>query len=94
MQFDEFMAEIETEAHAQGPEALAELEAFRAHFAQVRTLQLLDRLQRVIRPAYLPKWLITPIPALDDDPPIKRIGSGDTQSVERLLSGLEDPGAS
>jgi hypothetical protein len=72
MQFDEFMAEIEAEAHAEGPDAVAELEAFRAHFAQARTL-------------------ITPIPALDDDPPTKRIGSGDMQAVERLLSGLGIP---
>jgi len=34
--FDDFIAEIEAEAHAEGPGALAELEAFRCWFAQDR----------------------------------------------------------
>jgi transcriptional regulator with XRE-family HTH domain len=36
--FDDFMAELEAEARAEGPEALAELEAFRLHFSLARQL--------------------------------------------------------
>lgn len=36
--FDEFMAELEAEARAEGPEAVAELEAFRLHFSLARQL--------------------------------------------------------
>ncbi len=62
MQFDDLIAEIEAEARAEGPEAVAELEAFRAHFSRARV--------------------------------VERMASGDIRSVERLLSGIEDPGAS
>jgi len=55
---------------------------------------LVERLARVIRPSYIPVWLSKPIPALDDDKPIDRIAQGDLRSVARLISGLEDPGAS
>jgi len=34
--FDDFLAEIEAEAQAEGPEAVAELEAFRLHFSLAR----------------------------------------------------------
>lgn len=37
MRFTDFMAEIEAEAHAEGPDAVAELEAFREHFEVRRT---------------------------------------------------------
>jgi ribosome-binding protein aMBF1 (putative translation factor) len=36
--FDEFIAEIEAEARTEGPEAVAELEAFRLHFSLARQL--------------------------------------------------------
>jgi hypothetical protein len=55
---------------------------------------LVERLARVIRPAYIPVWLSKPIPALNDDKPIDRIAKGDYRAVARLISGLEDPGAS
>lgn len=60
----------------------------------VELSSLVERLARVIRPTYIPVWLNKPIPALDDDKPIERIASGDYRSVARLISGLEDPGAS
>lgn len=59
----------------------------------VELSSLVERLARVIRPAYIPVWLNKPIPALDDDKPIERIASGDYRSVARLISGIEDPGA-
>src|ERR1700722_12580971 len=55
---------------------------------------LVERLARVIRPTYIPVWLNKPIPALDDDKPIDRTAHGHYRSVARLISGLEDPGAS
>jgi transcriptional regulator with XRE-family HTH domain len=55
---------------------------------------LVERLARVVRPTYIPVWLSKPIPALDDDKPIDRIAKGDYRAVARLISGLEDPGAS
>ncbi|HSZ68849.1 MAG TPA: hypothetical protein VK756_00665 [Solirubrobacteraceae bacterium] len=55
---------------------------------------LVERLARVIRPTYIPIWLSKPIPALDDDKPLDRIARGDYRAVARLISGLEDPGAS
>lgn len=36
--FDDFIAEIEAEARAEGPQAIAELEAFRLHFSLARQL--------------------------------------------------------
>ena len=36
MRFTDFMAEIEAEAQAEGPEAVAELDALRRHFASIR----------------------------------------------------------
>jgi hypothetical protein len=55
---------------------------------------LVERLARVIRPTYIPVWLSKPIPALDDDKPIDRIAKGDYRAVARLISDLEDVGAS
>ena len=45
-------------------------------------------------PSYIPAWLSKSNPALDSDKPIDRIAQGDYRSVARLISGLEDPGAS
>lgn len=36
--FDDFIAELEAEARAESPEAVAELEAFRLHFSLARQL--------------------------------------------------------
>lgn len=55
---------------------------------------LVERLARLIRPTYIPVWLSKPVPLLDDEKPIDRIAAGDYRSVAKLISGLEDPGAS
>jgi len=60
----------------------------------VELSSLVERLARVIRPTYIPVWLNKPVPALDDDKPIDRIAQGDYRAVARLISGIEDPGAS
>jgi DNA-binding XRE family transcriptional regulator len=36
--FDDFLKELEAEAQAEGPDAVAELEAFRLHFSLARQL--------------------------------------------------------
>ena len=60
----------------------------------VELSSLVERLARVIRPTYIPVWLNKPIPALDEDKPIDRIAAGDYRAVARLISGIEDTGAS
>jgi len=45
--FDEFIAELEAEALAQGPEAVAELDAFRLHFSLARQLGAQRRAQHL-----------------------------------------------
>ena len=101
MHFEDFIAELEAEAQAEGPAAVAELAAFRHAFAAERRRHrtscpssLVARLARVIHPTRIPRWLNTPIPALDGDTPIERIAADDHESVARLISSLEDPGAS
>ena len=45
--FEDFINEIEAEARAQGPEAVAELEAFRLHFSLARQLAAQRRAQHL-----------------------------------------------
>lgn len=45
--FEDFMAEVEAEAQAEGPEAVAELEAFRLHFSLARQLAAQRRSQHL-----------------------------------------------
>jgi hypothetical protein len=54
---------------------------------------VLERLVRVIRPTYIPAWLNQPTDLLDSDTPTERIAAGDYRAVARLISGLEDTGA-
>jgi hypothetical protein len=61
---------------------------------QAELSSLVERLARVIRPTYIPVWLNKPITALDEDKPIDRIAAGDYRAVARLISGIEDTGAS
>lgn len=55
---------------------------------------IVDRLPRVMRPDYIPVWLAKPIEALDDEKPIDLIARGEYRRVARIISELEDPGAS
>ena|SRR5829696_7941008 len=45
--FEDFIAELEAEARAEGPEAVAELEAFRLHFSLARQLAAQRRAQQL-----------------------------------------------
>lgn len=51
---------------------------------------LVERLARVVDPAYIAVWLRKPVPALDDEKPIDLIASGDYRGVSRLISELEE----
>lgn len=65
-----------------------------AHAERLAELfSIVERLARVIRPTYISAWLNQPIDLLDDDKPTERIAGGDHRAVERLISGLENPGA-
>lgn len=54
--FEEAIAEIETEARAEGPEAVAELNAFRLHFSLERELTAQYRDQRVQQKQVAERW--------------------------------------
>ncbi|MGH2762391.1 MAG: helix-turn-helix domain-containing protein [Thermoleophilaceae bacterium] len=41
--FEDFVREVEEEAHAEGPQAVAELAAFRAHFAMAQEVRELRK---------------------------------------------------
>lgn len=41
--FEDFVREVEDEAHAEGPHAVAELQAFRSHFAMAQELRELRK---------------------------------------------------
>lgn len=55
--------------------------------------EVVDRLARVMEPAYIPVWLSRPIEALDDQKPLEVIASGQARRVARVVSELESPGA-
>jgi len=55
---------------------------------------LVERLVRVMQPAYVSIWLRKPIPLLDDDKPLDVIATGDYRRVSRVIAGLEASGAS
>ncbi len=50
---------------------------------------MVERLETVMDPEYVPIWLRKPVPALDYAKPIELIGAGDYLSVARVISGLE-----
>jgi hypothetical protein len=54
---------------------------------------IVERLVRVMQPAYVPVWMRKPIPLLDDDKPLDVIAAGDYRRVSRVVAGLEASGA-
>lgn len=55
--------------------------------------EIVDRLARVIEPAYIPVWLSRPIEALDDQKPLELIARGRARRVARVVSELESSAA-
>lgn len=54
---------------------------------------IVERLVRVMQPAYIPVWMRKPIPLLDDDKPLDVIADGEYRRVSRVVASLESPGA-
>jgi hypothetical protein len=54
---------------------------------------IVERLPRVMHAEYIPAWLANPNEALDQEKPIDVIARGEYTRVARLVSELEDPGA-
>ncbi|HME01799.1 MAG TPA: antitoxin Xre/MbcA/ParS toxin-binding domain-containing protein [Solirubrobacteraceae bacterium] len=51
---------------------------------------LVERLARVMDPAYIAVWLRKPVPALQEQKPIDVIAAGDYMRVAELVSELEE----
>jgi uncharacterized protein (DUF2384 family) len=52
-----------------------------------------ERLERVMRPEYIPVWMSKPVEALGDRKPIDLIRRGHYRRVAAVISEFEDPGA-
>jgi hypothetical protein len=55
---------------------------------------VVERLARIMQPAYVPVWMRKPVPLLDDDKPLDVIAAGEYRRVSRVVAGLEASGAS
>jgi DNA-binding protein HU-beta len=53
--------------------------------------EIVDRLARVMEPAYIPVWLAKPIAGLDDRRPIDLLAAREVRRVARFISSLEYP---
>jgi uncharacterized protein (DUF2384 family) len=51
---------------------------------------IVDRLERVMRPSYVPLWLLKPVPALDDRRPLELLAKGRYRDVSRIVAELEN----
>lgn len=52
-------------------------------------VSLVDRLEKLMKPAYVPLWLLKPVPALGDRRPLDLISKGRYRDVSRLVAELE-----
>ena len=53
-------------------------------------VSLVDRLERVMKPSYVPLWLLKPVPALDDRRPLELLSKGRYRDVSRVVAELEN----
>ena len=53
-------------------------------------VSLVDRLEKLMRPSYVPLWLLKPVPALDDRRPLELLAKGRYRDVSRLVAELEN----
>jgi uncharacterized protein (DUF2384 family) len=51
---------------------------------------IVERLTRLMEPAYIAVWLRKPVLTLDDERPIDLIARGESARVESLISALEE----
>jgi transcriptional regulator with XRE-family HTH domain len=54
---------------------------------------IVERLVRVMDPAYVPLWMRRPIALLDGDQALEVIAAGEYRRVSRAVAGLEASGA-
>jgi hypothetical protein len=52
-------------------------------------VSIVDRLEKLMKPTYVPLWLLKPVPALDDRRPLDLISKGKYRDVSRLVAELE-----
>lgn len=57
-------------------------------------VSIAERLTRLVKPGHIAAWLATANPTFGGDAPLDRIAADDHRAVAKLVSGLEDPGAS
>ena len=55
----------------------------------IELVTLVDRLERVMSPSYVPMWLLKPVPALADRRPLDLLSKGRYRDVSRLVTELE-----
>ncbi len=53
-------------------------------------IAIVDRLERLMRPSYVPLWLLKPVPALDDRRPLELLAKGRYRDVSRVVAELEN----
>src|SRR2546428_6111495 len=51
---------------------------------------LVDRLERVMSPRYVPLWLLKPVPALDDRRPLALLSKGRYRDVSKVVPEPEN----
>ena len=51
---------------------------------------LVDRLERMMSPRYVPLWLLKPVPALDDRRPLELLSKGRYRDVSKVVAELEN----
>lgn len=53
-------------------------------------VSLVDRLERVMTPRYVPLWLLKPVPALGDRRPLELLSKGRYRDVSKVVAELEN----
>src|SRR5215212_159315 len=53
-------------------------------------VSLVDRLERVMKPSFVPLWLLKPVPALGDKRPLDLLSKGRYRDVSRVVTELEN----
>jgi hypothetical protein len=51
---------------------------------------LVDRLERVMQPRYVPLWLLKPVPALGDRRPLELLSKGRYRDISKIVAELEN----
>jgi DNA-binding XRE family transcriptional regulator len=82
--FEDFVREVEVEAHAEGPQAVAELAALRAHFAMAQEIRELRKAH------HLTQKQLAAVSGVDQAE-ISRIERGQTNATSSTLAALLAP---